>query len=193
MEYTPGCDPPEYKKQRGRPPTKRIRKGAYRRKETKCGNCGGTKHNACTCRNALKNTQRERAQDRHQRAQDQDLDSDSDSGSDSDDLESDTRSLNSEILQERQFQAEMDRYNFVIARAHNIIKRRRQEELEDNDMLADEDSDSDADSELSVLASSLFNGMEGVEFSSIDSDNLGVAFSPRKTRSGKVVGYRDEK
>jgi len=46
--------------------------------------------------------------------------------------------------------------------------------------------------------------MEGIEFSGIDSraigmdsDNdtstFGIAFNPRKTRSGKVVGYRDEK
>jgi len=66
MESTPGYNPPDYKKQRRRPLTKRIRKGAYKRKETKrketkCSNCSGTKHNACTCRNALKNTQRQRA------------------------------------------------------------------------------------------------------------------------------------
>jgi hypothetical protein len=121
------------------------------------------------------------------------MDLDSNIDLDSDDLESDIGSLNSEILQERQFQAKMDRYDLVIAKAYEVIERCRQEELEDNDILADEDSDSDVDSELSVLASSLFTGMEGIEFSSIDSDSLGIAFSPRKTRSGKVVGYRDEK
>jgi hypothetical protein len=96
-------------------------------------------------------------------------------------------------------------------RPTRIVERRRRDELEDNGMLADEDSHSDADSELSMLASSLFNGMEGIEFSgmdsglmdsgpmdsgAMDSDDssiLGVAFSPRKTRSGKVIRYRDEK
>jgi hypothetical protein len=71
----------------------------------------------------------------------------------------------------------------------------------------DSDSDSDEHSELSVLASSQFDGMDGIEYSDIggieisgsieldsDSDDdstsaLGIAFSPRKMRSGKVVRY----
>lgn len=215
MESTPGYGPPDYQKQRGRPLTKRIRKGAYKRKETKCSNCGGTKHNARTCRNAPKNTQRQRAQDRHLASS---TDSDSTLDSSESDQESDTRSLNSEILQEMQFQAEMDRYDFVMARAHEIVERRRREELEDNNILADEDNDSDTDSELSVLASSLFNGMDGLEYSGmgggdIEDSNMDggdidggeldsgddstsapeIAFSPRKMRSGKVVRYHDEK
>ena len=123
------------------------------------------------------------------------------------DQESDIGSLNSEILQEREFQAEMDRYDLIMARAHEIVERRRREELEDNDILADEDSNSNADSELSMLASSQFNGMEGIEGmegmegsgstephgSDDDTSTLGIAFSPRKTRSGKLVGYCNEK
>ena len=101
MEFTPGYDPPDYQKQRGRPQTKRIRKGAYKRKETKCGNCGGTKHNAHTCRNAPKNTRRQRAQDR-------DLDSSTDSDLEDNlglEQESDNGSINSEMIQERLFEA----------------------------------------------------------------------------------------
>jgi hypothetical protein len=104
----------------------------------------------------------------------------------------------------------MDCYDFVMARAHEIVERRRQEEFEDNNILAAEDSDCDTDSDLLVLASSLFNGMEGIEYSSIDGGDMdsggieldsddndagttGIAFSPRKMRSGKVVGYYDKK
>jgi hypothetical protein len=127
----------------------------------------------------------------------------------------------------------MDRYDFVIARAHEIVERQRREELEDNDILADEDNDSNTNSELLVLVSSLFNGIDGLEYSGIssghmdggdtDSSNMdcgdmdgsemdcsdmdggeldssddstsapGIAFSPRKMRSGKVVRYHDEK
>jgi hypothetical protein len=115
----------------------------------------------------------------------------------------------------------MERYDFVIARAQAIVERRRQEELEDNNMPVVEcgdgngegdgsNSDSDEHSELSVLASSQFDGMDGmdgIEYSGIggieisggieldsDSDDdstsaLGIAFSPRKMRSGKVVSY----
>jgi hypothetical protein len=35
-----GCFPLKYKKQPGRPKTKRIRRGASKRKQTTCGNCG---------------------------------------------------------------------------------------------------------------------------------------------------------
>jgi hypothetical protein len=47
---------------------------------------------------------------------------------------SDQESLNSELLQEAQWQAEIDRYDFVIAQAKEIVDRRRQEEVEDNDI-----------------------------------------------------------
>jgi hypothetical protein len=46
--------PLEFKKQCGRPEVKRIRKGSWKRKAEKCGNCGNTNgHNARGCRNAL--------------------------------------------------------------------------------------------------------------------------------------------
>jgi hypothetical protein len=89
--------------------------------------------------------------------------SSSDSGGDVDkdkDNSSDQDSLNSELLQEQQFQAEMDRYDFVMAWAREIVERRRREEVEDNDI--------QSDSELSVLASSLFDGI-GME---MDIDNV---------------------
>jgi hypothetical protein len=100
--------------------------------------------------------------------------------------------LNSELLQERQFQAEMDRRDFIMARAQEIIEHWHRGEAEDNDIHS-----SDSDSELLVLASSIFNGMGGIEESniiSVDSDVdeetidvQGSVFSPRKTRSGRVV------
>jgi hypothetical protein len=40
LKSTLGCLPPEYKKQPGRPRTKRIRKGASKRKLMACSNCG---------------------------------------------------------------------------------------------------------------------------------------------------------
>ena len=59
-----------------------------------------------------------------------------------------------------------------------------------------------------MLVSSLFNGIDGIEYSGIasievsggaeiesDDDGSGalcITFSLRKMRSGKVVGYRDE-
>jgi hypothetical protein len=92
----------------------------------------------------------------------------------------------------------MDQYDFVMARAQEIIKRWRQEEEEDNNIHS-----SDSDSELSVLTSSIFNSIEGIEKSytiSVESDAdgesidvQGTVFSPRKTRSGRVVQYQGRK
>lgn len=87
--------------------------------------------------------------------------------------------------------------------AQAVDKRRRQEKLENNDIPIGKgnDGNSNADSELSVLASSLFDGINGIEISSsieLGSDDdstsaLSIAFSPQKMRSGKVVKYRSEK
>jgi hypothetical protein len=138
------------------------------------------------------------------------MDSSSNSDLDEDHLESDQESdagsINLEILQERQFEAEIEQYDFVIARAQAVVDRQRQEELVDNDI--NDGNNSDTDSEMSVLASSLFNGMDGIEYSGtagietsgsaeLESDDdgngaPGITFSPRKMRSGKVVGNRDE-
>jgi hypothetical protein len=55
-----------------------------------------------------------------------------------------------------------------MARAHKIIERQRREEAEDNDIHS-----SNSDSELLVLVSSIFNGIEGIEESntiSVESD-----------------------
>lgn len=68
---------------------------------------------------------------------------------------SDQESLNSELSREAQWQAEIDYYNFVIAQARETAERRRHEEIGDNDI--------QSDIELSVPASSLFNGIEGIE------------------------------
>jgi len=97
----------------------------------------------------------------------------------------------------------MDRYDFVMARAREIVERRRREEIEDNDIHSDE---------LSVLASSIFDsiGMEmdidntgegtgdGDEDGDSDedgdeggngegnSDSMVGIISPRRTRSGRI-------
>jgi hypothetical protein len=201
-----GCLPPEYKKQPGRPRTKRFQKGESKRKATKCGNCGQrTRHNRRTCQNAPQNTRRERAQNRGFITS---LSASSTSSLDSrlranDDNDSDLDSLNSELLREQQWQAEMERYDFIVARGHAIVERMRQEELQDNDIVATQ-----SDSELSDLASSLFNGMEGIESGEtkmgeqgddVDSQGdvigtgigtrIAIETSPRRTRSGKVVEY----
>jgi hypothetical protein len=80
--------------------------------------------------------------------------------------------------------AELNLYDTRIARAHEIVNHRRKEwGLE-------------SDSELSVLASSQFNNMEGTELGggtkvgegdSIESSSIqGADFGPRRTRSGKI-------
>jgi hypothetical protein len=110
-------------------------------------------------------------------------------------------SLNSELFREGEWQAEMDRYDYLRARADAIIERQRREELEDNDII-----DTQSNTKLSVLASSIFNGIDGTDgidgMDSIKSSSQdhgvdsrvivqGIGISPRRTRSGKVVKYRD--
>lgn len=57
-----GLLPPVFKNQRGRPKTKRIRKGAWKRKGLHCSNCQGVDHNRRTCRFApALNGRRQRA------------------------------------------------------------------------------------------------------------------------------------
>jgi hypothetical protein len=148
------CYPLVYKKQPRQPKTKRIRRGLSKRKPTTCGNCGQkAKHNARTCRSAPKHIQREKEHN----LSSSNSDSSSSINSTKDDS-SDQGSLDLELLQEQQWQAEMDRYDFVIAQAQEIVERQRQEEIEDNNIQSDE---------LSVPASSIFDGI-GME---MDIDN----------------------
>jgi hypothetical protein len=60
----------------------------------------------------------------------------------------------------------MDYYNFIIAQAKDIAERQRQEEVEDNDI--------QSDSELSAMASSLFNSIEGIETSGAESGDVEI-------------------
>ena len=143
--------PPEFKKQRGRPLTKRIRKGAWKRKTMHCSNCHGTDHNIWKCRHApALNGRQQRAWDRESST----LSSSpmSDTGTLSD--------LDSGELQDREWQAEMDRYNELCAKADVVRERERQrlQALKDSDAI-----NIQSDSKLSVLASSLFNTIDGIE------------------------------
>ena len=199
-----GILPPIAKKQRSRPKTKRIRKGAYKRKETHCRNCKETGHNIRCCPHAPA------PYGRQQRARDRELslDSSSESSNSSDSSDSDK----SDEVEDRQFRREMDEYDTIMANAHEIAKR----ELQRQEL--------DSDDDLSVLDSRLFDRMEGSEQGGNSQDDQGdhdgqaemdgieigdssevqgtirgnsevqgPVFSPRKTRSGQVVKYHSEK
>ena len=104
----PDILPPIAKKQRGRPKTKRIRKGAWKRKETHCSNCNEPAQNIRKCPNALA------LNGRQQRARNRELSSNSSSiSSNTDSDSSDLSNLNSEDIQ---FRAEMDQYDEILAR-----------------------------------------------------------------------------
>jgi hypothetical protein len=98
-------------------------------------------------------------------------------------------------MQDLQFQAEMDRYDELYARAKTVAERERQhlelEALESGDYNAIHQQ---SDSELSVLVCSLFDGMEGIEGIEGMEGMEGIqgGTSPRCTRLGKVVKYRDD-
>jgi hypothetical protein len=67
LESTAGIQPPQFKKQRGRPKAKRIRKGAWKRKAICCRNCNGTGHNTRTCKSApALNGRQQRRRDRQE-------------------------------------------------------------------------------------------------------------------------------
>jgi len=68
--------------------------------------------------------------------------------------------LDSGELQDREWQAEMDRYNELCAKADVVRERERQrlQALKDSDAI-----NIQSDSKLSVLASSLFNTIDGIE------------------------------
>ena len=91
----------------------RFRKGAWKRKETKCKNCSSTKHNSQTYRNAPTLTcQQQHARERNT----MDLDTD---------LSSSNKSNQEIDLVDLQWQAELERYDECIARAREIIERQR--------------------------------------------------------------------
>jgi hypothetical protein len=90
----------------------------------------------------------------------------------------------------------MDCYNELCARADVIREKERQrlQALEPKVPSIDRQSDS----KLSVLVSSLFNGMDSIESSQglgniniSGKDENGTKTSPQRTRSGKIVNYRD--
>lgn len=209
LALDPKVLPPEFKKQRGRPKVKRIRKGNWKRKAQKCSNCSTNGHNARGCRSAPV------AHGRRQRAWERELDlyasTSLDSGSISS-SDSNADSTVSDISAGRQLEmedaAELSRYDEIQSRAWEIAARYYQEQH-------DEGSKSDSDSEL---ASSLFNSEDGiesgqgirvediemgpgdVEMGGIDQDGQdghgngggitiqGAGISPRRTRSGKLIG-----
>ena len=167
------------RKQQGRLKTKRIRKGAWKRKPIKCSNCGvAGDHNKRGCLNApVGNGRRQRARDREAIETSESPDSSSSSDSES--------SEDSEDLIDQQF-------------VEQARQRQRERERQEKAL--------GSDSELSELASNVFDGIEGIEMGtltdrltdkqigqqmdSVEGGSSGevnsTVFSPRKTRSGRV-------
>jgi SWIM zinc finger len=203
LASTSGFLPPVFKNQRGRPTTKQIRKGAWKRKEKKCLKCYGKGHNIWKCRFAPAINGRQQ----RTREWDMSIDSSDLSDSSSSNLDSNIDS-DSDIDEEALIdQIESNLHRERIARAWEIVNR-QQAEL-----------DIERERELSVLASSSLNGMEGIEtggaklgdvelggigagLTGQDGDvedvggrvsnrvtTLGARTSLRRTRSGKVVKY----
>jgi len=159
LESTTRYLPLVFQKQRGKPTTKRIRKGAWKRKKTKCSKCHGFNHNIRKCKFAPAiNGRQERARERQMSISDN-----SNSGSLSSNSSSDLDSeINEAALQD---QAESDLYHEQVARAWEIIRRQEQEQESNND------------------------AMEGIDVDSIDTISRvqDTVESPRHTRSGKVL------
>jgi hypothetical protein len=100
-----------------------------KRKTTHCSNCSGTYYNIHRCPNALAvNSQQQHAWEFSS------LDTSSSNNDSSDD--DDNKSLNTKDLE---WMAELERYNKIQARAHEIIERQYQEAIEDNDIEVDSD------------------------------------------------------
>jgi SWIM zinc finger len=123
LASTSGFLPPVFKNQRGRPTTKRIQKGAWKRKEKKCSKCHGTGHDIQKCRFAPAiNERQQRARERHMS-----IDSSDSSGSSSDSGSSSSNSgsnIDEEAIMDR---VESDLYHERIARAWEIVNRRQAE------------------------------------------------------------------
>jgi hypothetical protein len=97
--------PPIVRRQRGRPKTKRYRKGDYQRRHKKCGTCSEKGHDKRTCRNQpVANGQRQRARDRV-------LLSDSDSNAQQNEIieeaDSTDEDLQAQLEQDLQFRQEI--------------------------------------------------------------------------------------
>jgi hypothetical protein len=107
----------------------------------------------------------------------------------------------------------MDYYDVVIARAREIAERQRQEEMKDNDIQSDSEHGMDTggvelgDIEIGGIAGSgglvdqdSWDGQHGQGDSLEDVGSRvgggitiqGTGTSPRRTRSGKIVKYKDE-
>ena len=129
-----------------------------------CSNCHRTDHNIQKCRHApALHKQQQRARDRKS----------STSSSRRSMLDTSVLSdLDSSKLQDQEWQAKMDRYNKLCARADVVRERERQrlQVLKDSDAI-----DIQSNSELLVLASSLFNSMDSIELGQGISQDLGIA------------------
>ena len=138
-------------RQRGRPKTKRIQKGTWKRKSIKYRNCGSVgDHNRRRCPHTpLVNRQQQRARDR------EDIESSESSETSDSDLEKSRRSEVSDDSEDRQYWEESAEYDRNLARAWEIV--RKQSELDSQEVELHSRSD------LSELASSIFNSMEGIE------------------------------
>jgi len=133
LPLDPTIQPPILVKQRGRPKTKRIRNGALRRTARDCGNCGEKGHNRQSCRGQPSSSGR--------------------GGRARDWIESDKESIGKEdngIALEDQLSADLIEYDLQIARARAIVAR----------LEKDQSRGQESDSDLLLVASSQFEGME---------------------------------
>jgi hypothetical protein len=112
-----------FKKQRRRPKTKHIRKGDWKQKSIRCSNCQGTNYNCRSCRFApALNGRRQRARDQESSISNKSSDSDSNGTSSPrlDDNGYTLSDLDSNDLQDLQWQAEMAQHDEIRKRADEI-------------------------------------------------------------------------
>lgn len=144
LPLDPDIHPPVIRRQRGRPKTKRIRKGSWKRTARKCGCCQQYGHNRRSCRNQP--VQNGRQQRRHDR---EDLLSDSD-----DDF--DDAVAENEVSE--QFDYDIWSYNRIRARsnaAHASMEARKAAER-----ATEAENAVDSDSDLSTVLSTRFAGLD---------------------------------
>src|ERR1700722_4927117 len=167
LALDPRILPPVFAKQRGRPRTKRIRKGSWKKKPKLCSSCQDTGHDKRTCRQALVlNGRRQRARDREPYDQEaSDLDS-----TDLDSSVGDSEEVYGQV--DEQFDIEMALYDARLAKAIVVSNRQHQ-------------STCDSNSELSILATGQFDSMEGIEMGGSNVQGTVVGDSEIQ---GKAVG-----